>query len=80
MVGVLRKDEVYVATPGAGLLQPPAVGLPIDLDILLPNDNQNGRRHLREPGGCVCRPQLTGEGLVGRGGQALQQHLNALRQ
>src|SRR5437773_613108 len=56
------------------------IGLPVDLEVLLPNDDQHRDVHLPEQGSRIGRPELTGKGQVGRSFQSLQQHLDTFRQ
>src|SRR2546422_363914 len=64
----------------SGMLQRLAIGLPVNLQVPLPDDDQHRDVHLPEQGSRIGRPELTGKGQVGWSFQTLQQHLDPFRQ
>src|SRR6266487_28304 len=80
VIRVLWEEESHLLMSRSGTLQRLTIGLPVDLEVLLPNDDQHRNVHLPEQGSCIGRPELTAKGQIGWSFQTPQQHLNTLRQ
>ena len=70
VIGILGEEEADVTEPRRGSLKGFRVGLPIDLEILLPDDDEYGNANLRERRRRVRGPKFTGKRKVGGGLQA----------
>jgi hypothetical protein len=78
VVRILGECERHVAAFRDGLLQQPAVVDPVDLDVLLADDDQRRDVDATEQRRGVRTPELTGERQIQRVFKAPQKHLDAL--
>src|ERR1019366_10000617 len=78
VVRVVGEQERDVRSTRGRALQRLAVRLPVHLEVLLADDDEDGNRRQSQQGGCVRDPELACEGQVGRRLQRLQEEPDAL--